>query len=196
MPKLTGIFEKFKALDTISVSEIVSSLNIKGDPHSVENFIGNRVLYPQTVAISASDLELDHKILFEALKKQPEIVFDKEGQNVILTEEYSSRFPPFIKLVTTIIDAINPEGLVGLYLRNQQMNKLGTIISSKLAKSALMEANTKNPTIQINGELKNLTKGAINLLPYKDKNLKLKIGGSEVAIPGGEMGIFLDLRGI
>lgn len=196
MPKLTGIFEKFKALDSIPVSEIISSLNIKGDPHAVENFIGNRLLYPQTVAITASDLELDHKILFEALKKQPDIIFDKGGQNVILTDEYTSRFPPFIKLVTTIIDAINPEGLVGLYLKNQQMNKLGTIVSSRLAKTALLEANTKNPTIQINGELKNLTGGAINLLPYKDKNLKLKVGESEVIIPGGEMGIFLDLRGV
>lgn len=196
MPKLTGIFEKFQDLDTVPVTEIISSLKIKGDTNLVQNFIGNRVLYPQTVASSAQDLELDHQILLEALKTHPEVIYDKGGKNIILTGEYTMRFPPFIKLMTTIIDAVEPEGPTGIFLKNTQTIRLGTIITSAMVKTALSQTENKNLTLQINGEVKNLTSGTINLLSYGRGELKLKFGSLEIIIPGGEMGIFLDLRGV
>ncbi len=196
MPKLTGIFEKFKDLDTVPSADIISSLKIKGDENLVQNFIGNRVLYSQTVASSSEDLELDHQVLLQALKTHPEIVYDKEGKNFILTGEFTTRFPPFIKLVATIIDAVNPEGLTGIFLRNTQTIRLGTLITSNMAKNALSQTNPKNLNLQINSETKNLNPGTINLLSYEGRQLKLKLGNLEIVIPGGEMGIFLDLRGI
>lgn len=197
MPKLTGIFEKFKDLDAIPVSDIISSLNIKGDPHIIQDFIGNRVLYPQTVPQTSADLEIDHKILTEALKRQPELLFNKNTQSIILTEEFTNRFPPFIKLVATIIDSIAPGGLISLFLKNAHTLRLGTIVTSSLIKNIMGEKPTKQ--IFVNGEVKNLTFGTINLLPYKLNNLRLKLGqdqSQEIIVSGGEMGIFLDLRGM
>lgn len=197
MPKLTGVFDWFKNLDTIPTSDLMVTLSIKGDPHTIENFLGNRILYPQTIPPTNSDLELDCKILLEALKRQPEVVFDKDKQNLVLPEEFTTRFPPFIKLVALLIDAIKPQGLAGLFMKSQILRRLGTIVSSPLAKQALSRANQNAaPTISINGEMKQLTPGIINLLPYQGRQFSFKIADSqEIIIPGGEMGIFIDLRG-
>lgn len=194
MPKLSGVFDKLKTILSIPASEIVANLPYTGEIHILENFVGNRVLYPQTIPQTNFDLKFDHQILREALKREPNVVFDKKSQNIIIPEEFASRFPPFIKLVETLIDALKLEGLIGLFMKSNSIERLGTIVSANLASQALA-TQKNNPTILLNGELKKLRLGSINLIPYKSKQLKFKIAASpEIIIPGGKMGIFIDLR--
>lgn len=68
MPKLVGLFDSFDSLDQISPENIASWLKAVPEPHQLENYLANRILYPQVFPLTQSDMQIDLSILREALK--------------------------------------------------------------------------------------------------------------------------------
>lgn len=68
MAKLVGFFESFDNLDLIPVEEIAKKLKIRSQLIELENFLANRILYPQAVPTTSIDMETDEVILDMALK--------------------------------------------------------------------------------------------------------------------------------
>lgn len=68
MAKFTGLFDSFDNLDQIAAENI--ALWVKPAPNLIqlENYLSNKILYPQSLPISETDMKLDLAILREALK--------------------------------------------------------------------------------------------------------------------------------
>ena len=87
MPKVSGIFEKFKDLEQIPIDDI--SRWLKPQPeYFLENFIANRLLYPQVLPLTIQDLEIELAILKEVVKRDP------KHKTHDLQIEFLHRFPP------------------------------------------------------------------------------------------------------
>ena len=84
MAKLIGFFESFDNLDLIPVEEIAKKLKIRSQLIELENFVANRILYPQAIPTTSIDMETDIVILEEALK------INKRKK---LPEDFKARFP-------------------------------------------------------------------------------------------------------
>lgn len=84
MAKLVGFFESFDNLDLIPVEEIAKKLKIRSQLIELENFVSNRILYPQAIPTTSIDMETDIVILDMALK------INKEKK---LPKNFKTRFP-------------------------------------------------------------------------------------------------------
>lgn len=191
MSKLTGVFELFRFLDQIPVADINRWLRSKVEVHQLENFIGNRILYPQTLPLTKQEMEIDLAIFREALKRQPEVLFDKSGKKIIIPHQLESRFSSIEVLLKSALEALNPKGVRLVYIKRPNGQQL---IGSVFTPSSV--PNTLMVNVTINNQPLGLRTGQIILLPFKDQHLSIKFGSSDQFTgAGGEMGLMADLRG-
>ncbi len=191
MPKLSGIFDIFSGIEKIPISDIASWLKQKGDPHILQNEIGNRILYPQIVPITKQDLNIDLAILREVVFRQPDKIYSVKDQKIVIPEEFIYRLPPLINLVIALLQALNPQGVTTIYIKSAGVLKL---VGSAVAPP--FTGDKENLSLEVNGvNAGPLRSGGVMLFPFKDKHLRIKIGKEfENTAPGGELGLIIDLR--
>ena len=68
MAKLSGLFDSFDNLDTIEINSLVGWLKNPPAPIQLENYLANKILYPQTLPLTELDMKIDLAILREALR--------------------------------------------------------------------------------------------------------------------------------
>lgn len=68
MPALPGLFDSFDNLDAIKTEDIARWLKPQPQLTFIENYLAQRILYPQTVPITSQDMNLDLAILREAIR--------------------------------------------------------------------------------------------------------------------------------
>ncbi len=68
MIKLTGLFDSFDNLDQIPIENIASWLKVAPSLIQLENNLATKILYPQTLPLTESDMKIDLAILREALR--------------------------------------------------------------------------------------------------------------------------------
>ena len=120
MPKLPGLFDSFDDLDQISPEGIASWLKPVPDLNQLENYLANKILYPQTVPLTELDMQIDLSILREILKLSvPKPGSQKAngllGENpllnitlrkVLIPIRFLSFIPDLLSLVRVFIDAL------------------------------------------------------------------------------------------
>lgn len=124
MNKLIGVFENFRYLDQIPTSDISKWLKTKVKETDLENFIGNRIIYPQALPISNLELEIDLAIFREALKRQPEVLFDRRLNKIIIPTEFEQRFGSFERLIKAITEVLILKKNTQIYLKEGSIIKL------------------------------------------------------------------------
>lgn len=192
MPKLTGIFANLEDLDKIPISDVDQWVKSKGHIRSLEDYVGNRILYPETVAVTKIDLEADLAIFVEAIKRSPDKVYDKVSKSLFLQDTVVARFPPLLNLVTAVSRVIAFETIVTpIILRSQKVNKLvGSLITPPLS------TVSSQTTFVIEGKVVKPRIGAVSVIHSSNKNINVKIGNlGDVLVPCGQLGVIIDLRG-
>lgn len=193
MPHLSGVFEEFPDLDKVSPLQIVSWLKNKSEMHTLANFFGNRLLYPQTIALNQSEIDIDLAILREAIKQKPASVSDFQINKLYIPQDYVYRFPPLPRLAGALIEAINPKGIYQIYIKNKNQLKLvGTLISpADIEKLAL---DKKEINVAVNGIEGKLRVNTISISQIKSSEVRIVIGSNDYKVNGGELGVIIDLR--
>src|SRR3989344_1790594 len=119
MPKLNGLFESFDNLDQIDITALSSWLKSPPDAIKLENYLANRILYPQLLPVTDFDMKIDLAILREALK----IAGPKPGQKsnlllgdnpflnitlrkIIIPEKFLFFIPNLVSLTWAFVDGL------------------------------------------------------------------------------------------
>jgi hypothetical protein len=193
MPQLDGVFNLFPDLDTISANEIMGLSSQQYDHHFVENHLANRLLYPQTVAQTKAELDLDFVILSLAIQKHPEVFFNPTQNRVIIPQIASQHFPPLTRLIAVILLTISSEKVSDIWLKDANNQKLlGSFISQKMIHNLNITGEIK---LSIENEEKTLIPNQLNLIPVPEKPVKLLLNQTEsLSAVGGSLGLFVDLR--
>lgn len=189
MPKLSGPFTLFRNFDQINLGNIIGKLKSHGDVHVLENFFGNRIIYPQTIPVTSSDMEKDMALFGEAIKNQPDVIMRKNN-SILLTNDLTRRFLPLPVLIKTIINNTNLPPISTIYLKKDSLTKIaGSILLPKLS-----AGKGEKVTITVNGQILKLNQGSFSILPFQDRHLRITINTSpQIAVSGGEIGVVVDL---
>ncbi len=186
-----------KDLDQIPAIVVNPRVKNKGQSESLENFIGNRVLYPQTISASFEDMEIDFAILKESIRRDPGLFFNSISKKIILPSDFISRFPPVSKLITVVVQVLVLPGVTMVYIKkNISIILVGSIIN--IRKLPIFSKLIKDQVLidLMVGDI--ATKARLNeiiILPLKEHHIKVKISNSEeIFVAGGELGLVLDLR--
>ncbi len=200
MSKLSGIFENFSNLDELPLDKISDSLKSLPNEFMLENFLANRILYPQAVPVSLADLEIDLAILQMALKILPHKKFyDEQGKKIYIPENFLSRFPDIKKLSFCFTEGLQPVDITQFLIVSPAYKKpIGSFIPLKF--------EDKKGKVVLDIEGIKLTFGAGKLISvpcallhchirFSAKGARLH-GKSEGAFEafGGRLGLLIDGR--
>ncbi len=193
MPHLTGVFEEFPDLDRISSNDLKVWIREKIEEHSLVNLLGNRILYPQTVASSRMELEVDFAILREGLKQRPTLVYEPQTSKIFIPETFIQRFPTLQRLAGIIIEAISPKGVIQIYIKGESSVKLvGTLISPPDDKK--LDAKESKVKVVVDGVEGFLNLNSLSISSVISPLIKIKLGVVDYSVSGGELGVIIDLR--
>lgn len=192
MPALTGVFHLFPDLDTITAAEIINFSGHQVDHHSLENHLANRILYPQTVAMTKQELDLDFMILALAVQKHPNTFFDGNQSRLVIPESVVYFFPPLTRLISVLLLGISQKKVIQIWLKSSQ----GQEVVGSCLPQALIEGFTMpgELTIKVDNQSKVLIPNQLNLIPTAKKQTNIQLGQQNLTVLGGMLGLFIDLR--
>lgn len=222
MPRLPGLLDSFDNLDQITSEEIAFWLKPVPDYQLLENYLANRILYPQTRSISEHDMQIDLAILREILKKNsPKLEAQKAnsllGDNpflnttlrkILMPVELLNFVPNLLSLVQVFIDAF-----LSKRQRQDYFQDLWTLVLTgdidEIVGSALLpqfEGSGGVMNFKIQSKNYEIRQGSLVLVPcpkgrceiaYKLRKGKL-LGRQENAfeVYGGKLGLVVDGRGV
>lgn len=190
MPKLSGVFEIFKNLEKIPPENLNNWLKIKQEAHILQNFIGNRILYPQVVPLTATEMAMDTALLTEAIKLDKSSFLDEEAKKIFIPKTFYGRFPNLSQLALIFTQALDQVGVWTINLKSPEEEvMLGTLIApSVLTSDGPMK-------VVINGKEYQAALGQISIYPNQDHHLEVIVDSlDQVLVSGGDVGLLVDLR--
>ena len=187
MPKLSGVFENFPNLSQINYMDIQKWLKFRVEPHILEDFIGNRIIYPQSIPDTPQDMEIDLAILREVIKLNPGRFHDQLKMRLVIPQDFIARFRPLNALVWAFADVLPLKELTKIFVKDWAGNHvIGTIIK--------VVDKSDEVTITLNVQTFKLKKGSLTVIPFLTKEGSLIVNTTPLAVSGGEAGLFVDLR--
>lgn len=221
MPKLAGLFNSFDNLDQISLENTASWLKPVPQFNQLENYLADRILYPQTLPQTEADMQMDLSILREVLKiNGPKInasntnalLGDNPFLNITLRKllipsELLNFVPSLAELTHVFIDALLLgrkkkdwfEDLWTIVLTGDIDEVIGSVILPNFDNRGQMSFSVLKKNYEIR-------KGNVMIIPcsqdrceiaYKLQNGNI-LGKTESAIEvyGGKLGLMIDGRSV
>ncbi len=194
MPKLTGIFSTFSDLEQIPPEDIARWLNPNPGIAVIENYIGNKIIYPQTIPVTKVELNLELAILRELMKRHKNNF--QSGKNLNLPEALEDRLPNLPQLTLALVDALLPKDVVGVSLGNK-------IIGSVIKPDCPWPGSKFS--LQVDNRNYQFKKGSVTVIPCQNNKCSVHFRGQNAKlfgkvdlsfdISGGKLGHLVDGRG-
>lgn len=220
MPKPIGLFDSFDNLDQINIESLTSWLKNAPPNSQLENYLANRILYPQTLPLTQFDMKLDLTILREALRINGPSLDEKGnllGDNPFLNTTLRKiiipeRFLQFCSDLASVTWAF-VDGLLLNRIRKDYFEDLWTVVvtddTDEIVGSILLpQFSGKTDSLELNlmGKTLKVKAGSLTVIncpkdrcgiSYKFTNGKI-LGKKEssLEIYGGKLGIMIDGRSI
>lgn len=220
MPKPVGLFDSFENLDKITPEAIASWLQPSPPPLPyLENYLANKLLYPQTIPVSLQDLNIELAILREALRvnsshdgkqanpflsESPFINFNLK--KILIPQHFLNFIPDLKNLVWVFVDGLlldrkkekGFEDIWTVVLIGDLDEVVGTVIVPRF------EGKTGQIQLELLGKSYLIKLGDVTVLPcikqkcqilFKSNTGKL-LGKNDLLIEvyGGRLGILIDGR--
>lgn len=217
-----GLFDRFDNLDAISAETIASWLKPVPLLVQLEDYLANRILYPQALPQTQFDMQIDLAILREVLKinsprsslsKTNALLGDSPFLNITLRKllipaEFLNFAPDLVGLTHAFIDAL----LLGRK-KADWFEDLWTIVltddTDEVAGSVILPQFDQGGGVMelvLSGQSYKIKQGSLTVIPcpkdrceiaYKLQNGKV-LGREENAVEvyGGKLGLMIDGRGI
>lgn len=196
MPKVTGVFDYFKNVDQIPAEDIARWISPLPNIIILQNFIANRLSYPQAIPIDQEGLDIDLAILREVLRRDKKYV-NATSKKILIPKHFEIRFVDLAKLVWAFVDAYLLVGIWTVVLKGDYDETVGSIIVPRL-----------NPNGQgdfvINNKQVSLLKGGLLVVPCNRLKcvISFNLNGGELLekkqnkleIFGGRLGVLIDGR--
>lgn len=216
---MSGLFDSFDNLDQIQLEDIARWLKVTPNMVQLENYLANKILYPQSVPLTQADMEVDLAILREALR----INGPKSSNNALLGDNtflnitlrkilIPTRFLPFLPSMTAIVWAF-----VDAFLLNRKkedyFEDLWTVVLTgeidEIVGSVLLpQFNDNNAVMELKleNESYKIRPGSLMVIPCKLSRCQIgfkfkggKVLGkeeSDLEIYGGRLGLMIDGRSV
>lgn len=220
MPKLSGLFDSFDNLDQIPIENISSWLKVVPNLIQLENYLANKILYPQTLPLTETDMKIDLAILREALRiNGPKLNLGKNnpllGDNpflnitlrkILIPQRFLTFVPGLISITWAFVDGLLLNrrkedffwDLWTVVLTDDTDEIVGSILLPQfIGESGVMELSLSSKTYKIRP-------GSLTVIPCPKDRCEIaykfnqgKILGKEenaVEIYGGKLGLMIDGR--
>lgn len=189
MSRLGGIFDEFANLGEISAEEIKHFLKFPIELHVLENFVGNRIIYPQSIPMNEYEMEIDLAILKAVVRRDPKFFYNEAKSCLSFKKELVVRFPSIQKLLVDLSEVLPFKEVTKIFEKDwAQSRQVGTLICpANLPDQEGVEA-------EIDGKRFQLSANSFTQIPFNLPETNLKINSRVIkGVSGGDWGIFVNL---
>lgn len=216
-----GLFDSFDNLDQISAESIASWLKPVPQVIQIENYLANRILYPETFPLTKQDMQIDLAILREALRmntpakdQKPDVLLGDNPflnatlRKILIPAKFLQFVPNIATLATVFIDA-----LLLNRTREDWFQDIWTVILTDVSDEVvgsvvLPQFEKKDAQMRLILQDKNyeIHPGDLMVLPCAKNRCEIRyslkkgriLGKTESAIEvyGGSLGLIIDGRNI
>lgn len=190
MPALTGIFATLPGIENIPPEGIQKWVKIRLSAHAIENFLANRIMYPQTIPVTEEDKAIDQAILQEYINTNQAYFYNPLSHRLLIPSELIARFKPLDQLLMVFCSLLNLSGVIPLFIieENTLQNEGSILVPQISSQSAKL-------TVVLNGSSQSLEIGKFYHFQVPDQRNRVKLGDeNEMVVAGGKAGITIDLR--
>lgn len=205
MSDIPSLLGSFSSLNKITPEQVFKKLPKGIDLVQLENYLANKVLYPQTVATSKKSAILDLTILKVLLLLESGHFYDLKNHKIYLLEEWFQLVSDIAWLFSIVIEAFDPQGVFTVVEKSAVGLKIiGSLIRPKILqeKGSLKIELSRNLQKKTSFEIKI---GQIQSIPAALNRLDLKFiatgkaqllgkDETELEVAGGPLGIIVDAR--
>lgn len=199
MPELDGVFTSLP-LSKISTDLIMRWLPKTFDSKLVENYLGNRILYPSFVPTSEREELLDLAILREALRLTPKNYYDPNLSRIYLPKQFIDYFSDLTKLAWAFIDIFVTNPITTIIIKGNVAKNAGTVLKPKVSSpKASITVTIRNQNKKYTINTSGLTIIPVNL-PRVDIQFTATFAtlsgqsSIELEVAGGILGLIIDTR--
>lgn len=216
---MPGLFDSFDNLDQIDTNQIASWLKSPQSNIQLENYIANKILYPQAFPLTDADMKIDLAILREALRVNGPKSNQKEGpllgnnpflnitlRKIIIPEKFVSYVVDLPSLTWVFVDGLLLnrkrgdyfEDLWTVVVANDSDEVVGSIIFPRF------ESQKDTLYLSLLGHSYKIKAGSLSAVTCpKDRcEIAYKLSGgrllgkqeSALEIYGGKLGLMVDGR--
>lgn len=208
MPSQFALFDSFNNLDQISAEAIGSWLKNPPQVNYLQNYLANKILYPETLPQTASDMQIELAILREALKVNTDYFLNIMLRKVLIPAKFLNCVPDLISLSWAFIDALLLHRKKDDFFQDVWTIVLTDDSDEVVGSLILPQFDVSNGSLEINvlGKKYQVRKGLTAVLPCpKDRceiGYRLQHGQildkteSTIEISGGRVGLLIDGRGL
>jgi len=214
-----GLFDSFDNLDQIESAQIARWLVSAPSEFYLKNYLANKILYPQTVPISASDSKIDLAILREALRINSKPIMSKEspmlGENpfinltlrkILIPKRFLKFMPDLITLSWAFVDGLLLERKREDFFSDIWTVVLTSDIDEVVGSIILPQFNNRGGLVKItlSGNEYQIKAGSLTVIPCLSQKCQLdfkfiqgKILDKEdiaIEVYGGKLGLVIDGR--
>jgi hypothetical protein len=190
MTALTGIFATLPGIENIPPEGVQKWVKNRLGDHAIENYVANRITYPQTIAISIEEKQIDQAIIQEYIARNPALFYNPLTHKLNIPQGITHYIQPVQDLMLILSSLLKLSQITPVFISDGNSVKVaGSII--------VPNPQTSEPKINVsfNGKMQTLEKGKFYHFPLADQHMKLKIGNeNEIMISGGTLGVSIDLR--
>ncbi len=200
MPAVKGLFDYSLRFEGIEVEDLQKWLRTPEDRTILENRLGNRILYSQTIPQNQKDLLFDFAIIRKIIEQNQARLYNKNLKRIDIPEAFCEHFPDLQKLAGVFIDAISPGGITTFSIKLNQFGRkqIGTYIRPEnLQAGGLLIISVKNQQYQIKT-------GNLVVIPVPQSRVDItftsttaKLTGKKILsiqVVGGPLGLIVDAR--
>ncbi len=228
MPKLPGplrlrseasLFDSFDNLDQIQIEDVAKWLKPQPSLAQLENYLAQKILYPQTVPITANDMKIDLAILREALNLSVMLGHVPSGtwlgdnpflnitlRKILIPKRFLIFVPNLPTLTWIFVDGLLHERKRGDFFEDlwtvEVRGETDEVIGSVLLPRFKNESGILYLTVR--GKKYQIRAGTLTNIPCPNKRCEVsfKLKGGEilgkddlqVEVYGGELGLMVDGR--
>lgn len=200
MPAVKGLFDYFLKFEGVEVEDLQKWLKVKEDRTILENRLGNRILYPQTIPQNQKDLLFDFAIIRKIIEQNQTKFYNKNLKRISIPEVFCEHFPNLQNLTGAFIDATMPCGITTFFIESNKFGRkqIGTYIRPEdLQATSLIIIGVKNQQYQIQA-------GSLVVIPIPESRVDITFTSStaklmnkkilSVQVVGGQLGLIVDAR--
>lgn len=215
----TGLFDSFDNLDQIDIDSLITWF--KPSPQSIllENYLANKILYPQTIPMTEADMKIDLALLREVLRvngpkmtNTPNVFLGENPflnltlRKILIPERFLQFVPNLVNLTWAFVDALLLDRKKEDWFEDLWTVVVVDDIDEIVGSVILPQFIDKRGEMEINvlGRVYKIPSGGLTVVPcdkdrcevaYKISEGKV-LGKSESALElyGGKLGIMVDGR--
>lgn len=152
MSRLPNIFENFTNLYQISIPQIQSKLSFTLHPVVVENYVANRLLFPQAVPTTKIEVQLEMAILSAVVTLNHGFFYNQTLSKISIPSDYTQVYPDIDRLVQTVIESVGLQGQAAINIPNPGGHDTqGTAIALPPKPSSIIIYNNRQTTLKSGG---------------------------------------------